>query len=254
MRRSNLAVFFSVIAVLGLIVFTTLYFTSSQKSVKGAGDAELFEKNGFSAVVIKPEKALEMLQAGNRRYATEVRLKDPGVSRNARKILLKGQAPFATILACADSRFPPELFFDAGLGQLFVVRNAGNQLFPDTLGSIEYASLYSTSRLIVVMGHQSCGAITEAARFMRQPENGATPALNSIVCTLIPAVLIAGKKDLNISEEKLIDDAVKENVRMVCRAILQSSEPLRKMSASGKLKIVGAYADLDSGKIEFFQP
>ena len=104
------------------------------------------------------------------------------------------------------------------------------------------------------MGHQSCGAVTAAVKLLRQPENGATPALNSIVCTLIPAVLIAGKKDLNISEDQLIDDAVKENVRMVCRAILQSSEPIRKMSAAGKLKIVGAYADLDSGKIEFFQP
>ena len=252
MRRSNLTVFFIVIAVLGLVVFAALYFTHQQKIDKDA-NTELTGKDG-QAVIIQPEKALEMLKAGNRRYASGNRLKDPGVGREARRMLLKGQAPFATILACSDSRFPPELFFDAGLGQLFVVRNAGNQLYSDTLGSIEYAALHSTSRLIVVMGHQSCGAVTAAVKLLRQPENGATPALNSIVCTLIPAVLIAGKKDLNISEDQLIDDAVKENVRMVCRAILQSSEPIRKMSAAGKLKIVGAYADLDSGKIEFFQP
>ncbi len=252
MRRSNLTVFFIVIAVLGLVVFAALYFSHQQKIDKDV-NTELTGKDG-QAVIIQPEKALEMLKAGNRRYASGNRLKDPGVGREARRMLLKGQAPFATILACSDSRFPPELFFDAGLGQLFVVRNAGNQLYSDTLGSIEYAALHSTSRLIVVMGHQSCGAVTAAVKLLRQPENGATPALNSIVCTLIPAVLIAGKKDLNISEDQLIDDAVKENVRMVCRAILQSSEPIRKMSAAGKLKIVGAYADLDSGKIEFFQP
>ena len=221
MRRSNLTVFFIVIAVLGLVVFAALYFSHQQKIDKDV-NTELTGKDG-QAVIIQPEKALEMLKAGNRRYASGNRLKDPGVGREARRMLLKGQTPFATILACSDSRFPPELFFDAGLGQLFVVRNAGNQLYSDTLGSIEYAALHSTSRLIVVMGHQSCGAVTAAVKLLRQPENGATPALNSIVCTLIPAVLIAGKKDLNISEDQLIDDAVKENVRMVCRAILQSS-------------------------------
>lgn len=252
MRRTNLTVFFIVIAVLGLIVFAALYFNRQQKNDKDA--AALLENGGQNVVVIQPEKALEMLKAGNRRYATANRLKDPGVGQDVRKILLNGQSPFATILACSDSRFPPEIFFDAGLGQLFVVRNAGNQLFPDTLGSIEYAALHSTSRLIVVMGHHSCGAVTAAVKLMRQPESNTTPALNSVVCSLIPAVLIAGKKDPNITEDRLIDDADKENVRLVCRAMLQSSEPLRKMAASGKLKIVGAYADLESGKIEFFQP
>ncbi|MFA6104188.1 MAG: carbonic anhydrase [Victivallaceae bacterium] len=253
MRKSNFAVFFIVIAILGLIVFAALYFSHQQKNDKDA-DASLLEKDGKTAVVIQPEKALEMLKAGNRRYVTENRMKDPGVSRDVRRILLKGQAPFATILSCSDSRFPPEVFFDAGLGQLFVVRNAGNQLSSDTLGSMEYASLFSTSRLIVVMGHQSCGAVTEAVRLMRQPGQNVTPAINSLVCNLIPAVLIAGKQDVNISEEKLINDAAREHVRQVCRAILQSSEPLKKMAATGKLKITGAYADLESGKVEFFQP
>jgi len=254
MRRSNLAVFFTVIAGLGLIVFGALYFSHHQKDDIDPDNTALSAKDGHAAVVIQPEKALEMLKAGNRRYTTMTRMKDPGVSTDTRRILLKGQAPFATILSCSDSRFPPEVFFDAGLGQLFVIRNAGNQLSVDALGSIEYASLHSTPRLIVVMGHQYCGAVTAAVKLMRQPEISETPALNSVVCSLIPAVLIAGKKDVNITEEKLVEEATRENVRLGCRAILQSSEPLRKMAASGKLKIIGAYADLESGKIEFFQP
>ncbi len=253
MRRSNLTVFFIVIAGLGLVVFGALYFRH-QKDDIDPENAALSGKDGHTVVVIQPEKALEMLKAGNRRYVTGSRMKDPGVSTDTRKILLKGQAPFATILSCSDSRFPPEVFFDAGLGQLFVIRNAGNQFSVDVLGSIEYASLHSTPRLIVVMGHQACGAVTGAVKFIRQPESGETPALNSVVCNLIPAVLIAGKKDVNITEEKLIEEATRENVRLVCRSILQSSEPLRKMAASGKLKIIGAYADLESGKIEFFLP
>ena len=253
MRRQNLTFFFIVVAILGLVVLLALYF-HSDKNGKDSADNPLFEKDGKPAVVIQPGKALEMLKAGNRRYAAMERMKDPGVSPDARRILLKGQTPFASILSCSDSRVSPEIFFDAGLGQLFVVRNAGNMLSPDAVGSIEYASLCLTSRLIVVMGHQSCGMVTEAVRAMRQPGNSETPAIGSIACNVFPAVLIAGQKDPNITGEKLINAAVRENVRLICKAILQSSEPLRKMAAAGKLKIIGAYADLESGKVEFFQP
>lgn len=254
MRRQNLSVFFIVVAILGLIVLAALYFNRSDKNGKDPADNPLFEKDGKPVVVIQPGKALEMLKAGNRRYAAMERMKDPGVSPDSRRILLKGQAPFATILSCSDSRVSPEIFFDAGLGQIFVVRNAGNMLSPDAVGSIEYASLCLTSRLIVVMGHQSCGMVTEAIRAMRQPGSSETPAIGSIACNAFPAVLIAGQKDPNITGEKLVNAAVRENVRLVCKAIPQSSEPLRKMIASGKMKIIGAYADLESGRVEFFQP
>lgn len=254
MRRQNLTFFFMAVAALGLIVLLALYFSRPGKDGKDAADNPLFEKDGRPAVIIQAAKALEMLKAGNRRYLTMERMKDPGVNKESRKMLLKGAAPFATILSCSDSRVPPEIFFDAGLGQIFVVRNAGNQLWPDALGSIEYASVCSTSRLIVVMGHQSCRMVTAAVKVLRMSENSETPAIGAMTCNLFPSVLNAGKKDPNLSEEKLIEAACRENIRMICKAIPQSSEALRKMNAAGKLKIIGAYADLESGSVEFFQP
>lgn len=247
--KSSNAVYFGIVIIIAGICFLTIYFSGHNKV-----ETSSTTKKSKAVAIVSPDKALEMLKNGNMRHAKSNQHNNSVTGKDANKKLLCGQAPFATILACSDSRFPPEAFFDAGLGQLFVVRNAGNQLSTDALGSIEYASLELTSRLIVVMGHQSCGAVSAAENFIRQPGPGETPALNSIVCNLIPVVLIAGKKNSALSKEQLIDAAIRENIRLGCRLILQSSEPLRKMEAAGELKVIGAYADLKTGKVEFFQP
>ncbi|MFA7230892.1 MAG: carbonic anhydrase [Victivallaceae bacterium] len=247
--KSSNVVYFGIAIIIAAICFLTIYFSGHKKV-----ETSYITKKSEAVTIVSPDQALEMLKAGNQRFTTTTQRNVSAIDKNANIKLLSGQAPFATILACSDSRFPPETFFNAGIGQLFVVRNAGNQLSTDALGSIEYASLQLTSRLIVVMGHQACGAVSAAEKFIRQPGPGETPALNSIVCNLIPVVLIAGKKNANISKEKLITAAIRENVRLGCRLILQSSEPLRKMEAAGELKVIGAYADLETGKVEFFQP
>ena len=203
--------------------------------------------------IIHWQEALERLQEGNRRYVSMTRLPDPGVCHYTRKLLCKGQWPFATILCCSDSRVPPEIIFDAGLGDLFIVRVAGNVLDSKMLGSIEYATLYSTSRLIVVMGHEFCGAVNSAVHFVSNPQTYHTSGINEIVREIMPAVLKAKQEYAGLPNEKLVDNVSRENVRMVCEKILNDSEPLRKLSDKGDIKVIGAYKMLSSGCVEFFE-
>ncbi len=198
------------------------------------------------------QDALQRLEEGNQRYVSMTRRPDPGVCHYTRKLLCKGQWPFATILCCSDSRVPPEIIFDAGLGDLFIVRVAGNVIDSKLLGSIEYAALYSTSRLIMVMGHEFCGAVNAAVHSVTRPETKHTPGIKEIVRELMPAVLKA-QQETGFSDEKLVDAAARENVRMVCKTILKDSPPLRKLADKGEIKVVGAYKMLSSGYVDFFE-
>ena len=198
------------------------------------------------------QDALQRLKDGNQRFVSMTRLPDPGVCHYTRKLLCKGQWPFATILCCSDSRVPPEIVFDAGLGDLFIVRVAGNVIDSKLLGSIEYATLYSTSRLIVVMGHEFCGAVNAAVHFAEHPEINHTSGINDIVDELMPAVYKAQEKT-GLSDEELVDASARENVKMVCESILEDSDSLRNLTEKGKIKVVGAYKMLSSGIVEFFE-
>ena len=208
------------------------------------------EGHGKSEIV-SPKDAISKLRKGNERYATMKRLSDPGVGPDARKPLLKGQWPYATILSCSDSRVPPELIFDEGLGRLFIVRVAGNMITPALLGSIEYASLHSTSRLIMVMGHESCGAVGAAVHVSEHPGTKETPGINDIINRLIPAVIKA-KKETGLHGKELVEAAAKENVRMTVKQIADDSEALRKMQAKGDLMIVGGYYSLATGEVDIW--
>ncbi len=146
------------------------------------------------------------------------RLSDPGVGPKARKLLIKGQWPYATILCCSDSRVPPELVFDEGLGRLFIVRVAGNIINPALLSSIEYASLPSASRLIMVMGHESCGAVGAAVHAVEHPGTKETAAIDDIINRLKPAVLKA-QKTTGLHGKELVEAAARENVRMTVKQI-----------------------------------
>lgn len=203
------------------------------------------------AKVVSPEEAIARLKKGNQRYVSMNRLSDPGVGPEARKPLTKGQWPYATILSCSDSRVPSELIFDEGLGRLFIVRVAGNMLAPALLGSIEYASLHSTSRLIMVMGHESCGAVGAAVHVAEHPGTKETPGINDIVNRLMPAVLKA-KKETGLSGKELVEAAAKENVRMTVKQIADESAPLREMQNKGELKIVGGYYSLTTAKVDIW--
>jgi carbonic anhydrase len=203
------------------------------------------------AKVVSPQEAIARLKKGNQRYVSMNRLSDPGVGPEARKPLTKGQWPYATILSCSDSRVPSELIFDEGLGRLFIVRVAGNMLAPALLGSIEYASLHSTSRLIMVMGHESCGAVGAAVHVAEHPGTKETPGINDIINRLMPAVLKA-KKETGLNGKELVEAAAKENVRLTVKQIAEESEPLREMQNKGELKIVGGYYSLTTAKVDIW--
>lgn len=200
------------------------------------GIAAALAAQEHKAVAVEPEQALETLLEGNKRY-TSSHLKHPHESAEWRHSISRAQHPFATILSCSDSRVPPELIFDVGLGDLFVVRVAGNIASDDVVGSLEYAAEHLGTTLILVMGHQSCGAVQSTIA-------GGEPKthIEHLTRAIEPAVTRARQK-----EGDLVANAVRENVNLVVEQLRTSHPILAELSAQGKLKVIGAVYDLDSG-------
>lgn len=186
-----------------------------------------------------PDKVWADLMAGNGRFVAGKTHKHDVVS--LRKKLASGQSPAAIILSCSDSRVGPELIFDQGLGDLFVVRTAGNVADPVALGSIEYAVDHLHSPVLVVLGHQKCGAVAAACSGDKMPSAN----LTAIVDKIAPAVSKA-KSD---SSGDLVESAVKENVHQSAKDVLANSEIIRHAVESGKLRVVEAEYRLDTGEV-----
>lgn len=188
------------------------------------------------------EEVLQILKDGNKRFISG-KLEHPNHCKESRQILATGQEPLATVLTCADSRVPPVDIFDQGLGDLFVVRVAGNVIGDHTLGSIEYAVKHLHTPVVVVMGHSSCGAIGAVA-------SGA--ALEGHIATLGPAIQTAIK---NITGDKgdLVNNASKELARHISDKIAHSEPIIAELANNGTVKVVPAYYDLMSGEVEFLQ-
>ncbi len=188
---------------------------------------------------VAPAEAVSKLKEGNGRY-TSGNLQHPGQTTERRAELTKDQHPFAVILSCSDSRVPPEIVFDQGLGDLFVVRVAGNVIDDHGLGSIEYAVDHLGARLIVVLGHQSCGAV-KAAKETIAAKGKAPGHIQSLVTAIQPVVETTAKDDL--------DTTVKANVKHVVQA-LRSSKPILKAKVdSGEVQVIGGYYSLDTGAV-----
>jgi carbonic anhydrase len=197
---------------------------------------------------LTPDEALERLREGNRAFASDQPLPvNQGSER--RHELAAGQAPFAVLVSCSDSRVPPEIVFGRGLGELFTIRMAGNTIDTTALGSIEYAVEHLGVPLVVVMGHERCGAVSAAADVVQR--NSHFPgAVGAMLQPIIPAVLAARAAN---PEGDLVDHAVRENVRQVIRHLREAASPaLLERQASGGLRIVGARYDLDDGVVDFF--
>jgi carbonic anhydrase len=208
-----------------------------------AGQFALAEppKHGEQPAKVAPADALARLKAGNQRFVAG-KLQHPNQNPKRRTELATGQRPFAIILGCADSRTSPEVLFDQGLGDLFVVRVAGNVLDDHTLASIEYAVDHLGARLIVVLGHQRCGAV-QAAKETLDSKAEAPAHINSLVAAIQPAVEATRGAD--------VESTIKANVENVVQN-LRSSEPvLKKEVEAGAVSVVGAYYNLDSGAVAF---
>ena len=191
--------------------------------------------------IVPPAEAISRLKEGNERY-TRGNPQHPHESSEERTQLAKSQHPFAVVLGCADSRVPPEIVFDQGLGDLFVLRVAGNVIDDHSLGSIEYAVDHLAVRPIVVLGHQRCGAVKAAKETIAA--KGEAPAhIQSLVTAIQPAVEATAKGDLEAT--------VRENVKNVVQALRSSAPVLKAKVDSGELNVVGAYYSLDTGSVAF---
>lgn len=198
---------------------------------------------------ITPDEALTRLKEGNRRFAAD--LPDlQNISATRRAELAKGQAPFATIICCSDSRAGPEQLFSTGLGEIFVVRSAGNYLDNAGFGSVEFSVAELGAKLIVVMGHEACGAVKAAAAVVK--DDARLPgSLARLVQPIIPAVLEAKARS---SDSDWLDNSIRLNAKRVAAELRETSSPLIAPALkSGELKVVAAYYDLDSGLVQFLE-
>ncbi|MCW1432344.1 carbonic anhydrase [Novosphingobium sp. JCM 18896] len=201
-------------------------------------------KDGKSALT--PDGALNLLIEGNQAF---LRNELPTIDINAQRRLelARGQSPFVAYVTCSDSRVPPELLFGRGLGELFIIRNAGNTVDTVAMGSIEYAVAVLGVPLVVVMGHEACGAVKAAMEVVSS--NARFPgAIDNMIEPIIPAVLAARGQPGDSTQ-----NAIKQNVRRVVDVMRNESDPLMlKPQAEGRLKVVGAYYEIATGRVDFF--
>lgn len=196
--------------------------------------------------------ALKRLQAGNHRFAADADSLSTRPGRARRNALLAGQSPFAIILGCSDSRVPAEIIFDQGLGDLFVIRVAGNIVAPSLVGSVEFAAEKFGTRLVVVLGHSMCGAVLATLDELERPTTSRSPNLQSIVDRIRPAVETLLETDLRQDREALVQHAIRANVRAAANHLRHGSRILEQLIQQDGLLVVGAEYSLETGLVDFF--
>ncbi len=197
-------------------------------------------------------EALERLREGNRRFVSGMQGAGSSTGQMRRNELTAGQEPFAIILGCSDSRVPAELVFDQGLGDLFVIRVAGNIVAETQIGSIEFAAAKFGTQLVVVLGHSQCGAVQATLEELRQPVDDQSPNLRSIVKRIRPAVNALASTDLAKDPEALLQHAVRANVCTSADDLRHGSSIIEGLIQQKQLLIVGAEYSLETGEVEFF--
>lgn len=190
---------------------------------------------------LSADEAIEKLKSGNERFVKN-HAKHPDESKKRKKDMLKGQHPFVVILSCSDSRVPPELIFDQGLGDIFEIRNAGNVLNNHVIGSIEYAVMHCGVKLIVIMGHQDCGAIAATLSGVSE-----TKYIKALEDSIQPAIEDCKQKGLEINS----DNVVKAHVAQDIDELISQDGELVKYMKEHDVKIIPAYYHLDSGVVDF---
>lgn len=202
--------------------------------------------------MISAREALERLREGNRRFVSDLRSPDTRMSQARRSELTAGQEPFAVILGCSDSRVPVEIVFDQGLGDLFVIRVAGNIVAPSQIGSVEFAAERYGTRLVVVLGHSRCGAVLATLEELRQPTENQSRNLRSIVDRVRPSVEGLLTTELRHDPDALVREAVRANVHASARHLRHGSQTIEQLIVRDGLLVVGAEYSLETGGVEFF--
>ncbi|MDF1739335.1 MAG: carbonic anhydrase [Verrucomicrobiales bacterium] len=196
---------------------------------------------------------MKRLREGNQRFVDGTPNQILTCPVTSRTNLVDGQDPFAVILGCSDSRVPLELVFDQGLGDLFVIRVAGNVVAPSQIGSIEFAVEQFRTRLIVVLGHSGCGAVSATIDQLNKPEENRSPNLSSIVNRIRPAVDALGPEASTLDRDTLIERTVRSNVSASIRDLQSGSSIIRDIMENDHLRIVGAEYSLKTGEVDFFE-
>ena len=202
--------------------------------------------------MIPAREALERLREGNRRFASDAGTRDGLTSQIRRNELTAGQEPFAIVLGCSDSRVPAELVFDQGLGDLFVIRVAGNIVASSQVGSVEFAAERFGTRLVVVLGHSRCGAVLATLEELQQPTGHRSRNLRSIVDRVRPSVEALLATELRHDPDALIRQAVRANIRASANQLRHGSEILEQLVRNTGLLVVGAEYSLETGVVDFF--
>jgi carbonic anhydrase len=202
--------------------------------------------------MISAREALECLREGNRRFVSEVRSHHTLASEARRNELAAGQEPFAIILGCSDSRVPAEIIFDQGLGDLFVIRVAGNIVASSQVGSVEFAAARFGTHLVVVLGHSQCGAVLATLEELQQPTDSQSRNLRSIVDRVRPSVEPLLTTDLRHDPEALVRHAVRANISFSANHLRHGSDVLEQLVQNRGLLVVGAEYSLETGVVDFF--
>ena len=202
--------------------------------------------------MVPAREALDRLREGNLRFVSNLGGADPFSNHIRRAELTAGQQPFAIILGCSDSRVPAEIVFDQGLGDLFVIRVAGNIVAPSQIGSVEFAAARYNTRLVVVLGHSQCGAIVATLEELQRPTENQSRNLRAIVDRVRPSLEGLLATDLRHDMKALVMHGVRANIRSSVDHLRHGSEVLEQLIQDEGLRVVGAEYSLETGVVEFF--
>jgi carbonic anhydrase len=203
--------------------------------------------------MISARESLERLQQGNRRFVASLEAGGAGPGESRKLELVREQTPFAIVLGCSDSRVPAELVFDQGLGDLFVIRVAGNIVAPSQVGSVEFAASRYDTRLVVVLGHSQCGAILATVEELQRPAESQSRNLRSIVDRVRPSVEGLMHTELRNDMDALVHNAVRANVMASVNHLRHGSEILEQLIRDEGLRVVGAEYSIETGEVDFFE-
>jgi carbonic anhydrase len=201
--------------------------------------------------MVDPAVALRRLQEGNARFVANLRRSEAMTSAVRRAEVADNHRPFAVILGCSDARVPAEIVFDQGLGDLFVIRVAGNVVAPSQVGSVEFAVERFGVQLVVVLGHSRCGAIEATLEALSRPGQAQSPGLRSIVNRVRPSIEGLLHTELGRDRPRLVQEAVRANIRASVNQLRHGSEIIERLVLAGRLRVMGAEYALDSGQVSF---